>query len=39
MNGDINRDMLSGYMEFGNSLYHSIANVVHTAVKFLGCAV
>ncbi|CAE7438803.1 ACBP2 [Symbiodinium sp. CCMP2592] len=37
MQGDINRDMLSGYMEFGNSLYHSIANVVHSAVKLV-CA-
>ena len=29
MQGDINRDMLSGYMEFGNSLYHSIASQLH----------
>ena len=29
MQGDINRDMLAGYMQFGNSLYHSIANQLH----------
>ena len=36
MQGDIKRDFLSAKLDFGNSLYHTIGNVIQGGIKLLG---
>lgn len=38
MQGDIKRDFLSAKLDFGNSLYHTIANVIQGGIKLV-CAI